>query len=219
MAKRSSKNQARRNGGGGIPGWLWLVVGLLVGLAIAAFVFMGDRWKGGEGLLPKPNPEARAPARPEDPVAQDAPAPEPRKPKYDFYDVLRGEEVIPDAELNAQAQVEAEQAAQAALAAQADPADPADPDEAADAPAPTPPPADGPRYLIQAGAFRSLADADAVKARIALTGELARVESAQVEGGTIYRVRLGPYPNAGALAAAKQALASHGIDAVAIRAQ
>ena len=79
--------------------------------------------------------------------------------------------------------------------------------------------ASGPRYLIQAGAFRSLADADAVKARIALTGEIARVESAQVDGGTIYRVRLGPYPNAGALATAKQALASHGIDAVAIRAQ
>ena len=77
----------------------------------------------------------------------------------------------------------------------------------------------GPRYLIQAGAFRSLADADAIKARIALTGEIARVESAQVDGGTIYRVRLGPYPNAGALAAAKQALAGHGIDAVAIRAQ
>jgi cell division protein FtsN len=196
MAKRSSKNQARRNGGG-IPGWVWLAVGLLGGLAIAAALFMGDRWKGVDSLLPKPNPEARAPARPEEPVAQDAPAPAPRKPKYEFYDVLRDREVvIPDAELNAQAEVEAQ--------------------KPADVPAV---PADGVRYLIQAGAFRSLADADAVKARIALTGELARVESAQIEGGTIYRVRLGPYPNAGALAAAKQALASHGIDAVAIRAQ
>lgn len=208
MAKRSSKNQARRNGGkGGIPGWAWLVVGLLAGLAIAAAVFLRGEWKGVDALLPKPNPEARAPAQPEEPVAQDAPAPEPRKPKYDFYDVLRGEEVIPDAELNAQAQVEAEQAQQAAAA---------DPSEPVPAPAE---PADGVRYLIQAGAFRSLADADAVKARIALTGEIARVESAEVDGGTIYRVRLGPYPNAGALAAAKQALAGHGIDAVAIRAQ
>lgn len=206
MARRSSKNQARRNGGGGIPGWVWLVLGLLGGLAIAAVLVMGDRWKGVDGLLPKPNPEARAPARPEEPVAQDAPAPAPRKPQYKFYDILRGEEVIPDAELNAQARVEAEQAQQAA---QVDPA--VEPPPAV--------PADGVRYLIQAGAFRSLADADAVKARIALTGEVARVESAQIEGGTIYRVRLGPYPNAGALATAKQALASHGIDAVAIRAQ
>ncbi len=205
MAKRSSKNQARRNGGGGIPGWVWLVVGLLAGLAIAVAVVTGGKWKGVDALLPRPNPEARPPAQPEEPVAQDAPAP--RKPKYEFYDVLRDKEVvIPDAELNAQAQVEAEQAQQAA---QADPADVPPPAE----------PADGVRFLIQAGAFRSLADADAVKARIALTGEIARVESAQVEGGTIYRVRLGPYPNASTLAAAKQALASHGIDAVAIRAQ
>ena len=126
-------------------------------------------------------------------------APEPRKPKYDFYDVLRDKEVIiPDAELSAQAQAEA------AAPPAADPA---------------PEAADGPRYLIQAGAFRSSGDAEALKARIALTGEIARVESAQIQGGTIYRVRLGPYPNASTLAAAKQALGSHGIEAVAIRAQ
>src|SRR5687768_6253060 len=101
MAKRSSKNQARRNGGGGgIPGWAWLVVGLLGGLVIAYVVATGGKWKGVDGLLPRPNPEARAPAQPEMPVAQDAPAPEPRKPKYEFYDVLRDKEVvIPDAEL------------------------------------------------------------------------------------------------------------------------
>ena len=61
--------------------------------------------------------------------------------------------------------------------------------------------------------------AEALKARIALTGEVARVESAEIEGGTIHRVRLGPYPNAGSLAAAKQALDSHGIQAMAIRAR
>jgi hypothetical protein len=32
MAVKRSKNQARRNGGsGGIPGWMWLLVGLLIG--------------------------------------------------------------------------------------------------------------------------------------------------------------------------------------------
>ena len=194
MARRSGRKQARRSGGGGTPGWVFAIGGLVVGLAVAGGWYLH---RGGkvDDLMPRPNPDARAPAPPEEPVAQDAPAP--RKPKYEFYDVLRDKEVvIPDAELNAQAQVEA-----------------ARPDEVAATPA------DGVRYLIQAGAFRSLADADAVKARIALTGEVARVESAQVDGGTIYRVRLGPYPNAGTLAAAKQALASHGIEAVAIRAQ
>ena len=206
MAKRSNKNQAKRNGGG-TPGWMLALGGVLVGLVIAGGWYV---YRGGEveRLLPRPNPDARAPAQPEEPVAQDAPAPEPRKPKYDFYDVLReNEAVFPDAELNAQAAAEAEAAGTTPGTEPVEPADAA------------PEAASGPRYLIQAGAFRTLSDADAVKARIALTGEIARVESAEIDGGTIYRVRLGPYPNAGALAAAKQALASHGIDAVAIRAQ
>ena len=214
MARRTGRKQARRSGGGGTPGWVFAIGGLLVGLAVAGGWYLH---RGGkvDDLMPRPNPDARAPAPPEEPVAQDAPAP--RKPKYEFYDVLReNEAVFPDAELNAQAAADAE-AARAGADAPASPATDAtalEPDAAAPAAE-----ASGPRYLIQAGAFRSLADADAVKARIALTGEIARVESAQVDGGTIYRVRLGPYPNAGALATAKQALARHGIDAVAIRAQ
>lgn len=194
MARRS-KNQAKRNGGRGVPGWIWLLGGLAGGVLIAAVLLVRN---GGDvkQLLPKPDPEARAPVAADEPVAQDAP--EPRKPKYDFYDVLREREVvIPDAELNAQAQREA--------AAPADAAPPANADTA--------------RYLIQAGAFRSAADAEALKARIALAGEIARVESAQTDTGTIYRVRLGPYPNAGALAAAKRTLGSHGIEAMAIRAE
>lgn len=193
MAKRS-KNQAKRNGGRGVPGWIWLLGGLAGGVLIAVVMLLRN---GGDvkQLLPTPDPEARAPVAADEPVAQDAP--EPRRPKYDFYDVLRDKEVvIPDAELIAQAQREAEAPADA-----------------------TPPPADNVRFLLQAGAFRSSADAEALKARIALTGEIARVESAQTDGGMIHRVRLGPYPNAAALAAAKQALNNNGIEAMAIRAE
>jgi cell division protein FtsN len=94
------------------------------------------------------------------------------------------------------------------------------------APAGAPPPVaasaaasnpNAPRFLIQAGAFRGSAEAEALKAKIAMTGEIARVETAQINGNTVHRVRMGPYPDASALAAAKQALASHGIAAQAIR--
>jgi len=77
--------------------------------------------------------------------------------------------------------------------------------------------AHGERFLIQAGAFRGNAEAEALKAKIAMTGELARVETAQINGNTVHRVRMGPYPDASALAAAKQALAAHGIAAQAIK--
>ena len=64
MAARRGKSQARRSGKSsrkGIPGWAWLLAGLLIGLAIAGFVVL----RGGLGdtrLLPRPNPDATAPA-------------------------------------------------------------------------------------------------------------------------------------------------------------
>lgn len=189
MARRAKK-QARRNGGGGLPGWAWLLLGLGGGAVIAAIVLLRGGWGGEGGLLPRPDPQARAPVTATEPEPEVAP--EPRRPKFEFYDVLREREVrIPDAELNA-------------------PADP--PTEAAAA-------AGGVRYLLQAGAFSSASDAEARKAMIALTGEVARVESAQIEGGMIHRVRLGPYPDRAALARAKAALEAHGLEVVAIKAE
>jgi cell division protein FtsN len=51
-----------------------------------------------------------------------------------------------------------------------------------------------------------------------MLGLSARVESAQVEGRTVYRVRMGPYGSAGELAEAKRKLADGGLPALAIRA-
>jgi cell division protein FtsN len=208
MAKRS-KNQARRNAGTGLPGWAWLLVGLALGGAGFAAYSLRDRWSTpATSQLPQPNPDAQPPATSQDetPVAEPAEKP---KPKYDFYTLLPEKEVvIPDAELQARAQAEAVR--RAATATAPNPTTPA-PAAATDSAA------DG-RYLIQAGAFRNGDDADALKARIALTGEVARIETADINGVTVYRVRMGPYPDASALAAAKQALAAHGIDgAQAIR--
>ncbi len=189
MARRAKK-QARRNGGNGMPGWVWLLVGLLGGVVVAGYLIIRSGWSGGTDLLPRPDPQAQPP------VATTAPepevAPESRRPKYEFYDVLRDKEVeIPDAELSVQAA--------------------------------EPPPAAAPqgvRYLLQVGAYGSADVAEAMKARIALTGEQARVESSPVEGGrVIHRVRLGPYPDPAALARAKAALAGHGIESMAIKAE
>ena len=56
-----------------------------------------------------------------------------------------------------------------------------------------------------------------MKAKIALLGLGARVESAQISGKTVYRVRMGPYGTAGELADAKRKLASGGLSAMAVR--
>jgi cell division protein FtsN len=69
------------------------------------------------------------------------------------------------------------------------------------------------RFLLQAGAFERSADADDLKARIALSGEAARVETAEINGKTYYRVRLGPYNDAAAAERARANLAGQGIRA------
>lgn len=87
------------------------------------------------------------------------------------------------------------------------------------APAAADPAAGNVRYILQAGAFGASGDAEATKAKLAMIGLAARVESAQINGKTVYRVRMGPYGSAGELAEAKQKLDGTGLQAMAIKAQ
>jgi cell division protein FtsN len=247
VAARRGKSQARRNSGnsGGLPGWAWLVLGIVIALVavLAAPRLLKPGGKDGF-ILPRPNPDARPAAASED-DAGELPAPAAQAPKaaakagqaegerdYDFYTVLPGQEVaMSDAELAASARAEearqrqrAEQAAAAAADA-ATPAQPAvpqpQPQPVATAPAPAPaaaaPSGNQAPYLLQAGAFGASGDAEALKARIALLGLNARVESAAINGRTVYRVRMGPYGTATELAAAKGKLANGGLPAMAIK--
>jgi cell division protein FtsN len=217
MAARRGKSQAKRNGSSGRPAWIWLLMGIVLGALVLGAWQLRGRWNPKDGFLPTPDPNAHPPvATTEAPIVPD----EPDKPKvkYDFFDILPNKEVvIPDAELAEQAEAEARRAAAVEAAAGTPPAMPATgTTPTAPDPVVAPPPTGS--YVLQAGAFRGNDDAEALKARIALTGEVARVEAAQINGNTVYRVRMGPYASAGTLAAAKQALSSHGIDgAQAIR--
>ena len=70
---------------------------------------------------------------------------------------------------------------------------------------------------MQAGAFGASGDAETVKAKIAMLGLNARVESAQISGKTVYRVRMGPYGSASELADAKAKLSGGGLPAMAVK--
>ncbi|WP_085317078.1 SPOR domain-containing protein [Derxia lacustris] len=94
---------------------------------------------------------------------------------------------------------------------------PAAPTGSAAAPAPAAAPES--RYLLQAGAFRNEADADAMRARLALLGYDARVSPREGAGDPIYRVRIGPVVKLDDLNRMRQTLAQNGIDASVVRAQ
>lgn len=72
-------------------------------------------------------------------------------------------------------------------------------------------------YLLQAGAFRSSSEAESMKARLALIGFEARVLDAQVNGQTLYRVRVGPYAQLDSMNRARARLAENGIEASVVR--
>lgn len=76
----------------------------------------------------------------------------------------------------------------------------------------TPAAAETTRYLLQAGAFRTPADADAMRARLALLGMEARVFPIEQSGTTLYRVRVGPYGQVEDINRIRKELAENGID-------
>ena len=73
-------------------------------------------------------------------------------------------------------------------------------------------------YLVQAGAFQSPTDADAMKARLALLGLEASVEPAHLQDkGTLYRVRLGPYTDLNEINNVRGTLSQNGISASLVK--
>ncbi|HKO87499.1 MAG TPA: SPOR domain-containing protein [Burkholderiales bacterium] len=73
-------------------------------------------------------------------------------------------------------------------------------------------------YLVQAGAFQSPTDADAMKAKLALLGLEASVEPAHLQDkGTLYRVRLGPYTDLAEINNVRQTLSQNGISASLVK--
>ncbi len=248
-AKRGKSQARRNTGGGnnsGMPGWAWLVVGLALGVGV---FLMAPKFLGGDGaenfFRPKPNADAQPPAvdavSDDDPIVADSgsgsattePAEKPQD--YDFYTLLPGDETaLSDGELAERTRAEDAARQQAADAADSAPAKPdtatppaidapaVAPSVAVDAPIPKPDasePRGDTRYLLQAGAFAASGDAEALKAKIAFLGLSARVESAQIQNKTVYRVRMGPYGTATDLAEAKRKLANGGLPAMAIKAK
>lgn len=230
MAARKGKGrQAVRNNGGGFPAWAGILIGILIG-GLVVVVLMRHSLVPMTPKGPQPNPEATAQPGSDEGLAPTATTP--KKPQYDFYSVLSEKEVrIPDSEISAQAKAEQQQAA--AQKQQAAAATPAAPVLPANAPAAVtqnitaaPPSAVAPPssasgssgFLLQVGAFPSAAEAETLKAKLALQGFVANVQSVNIGGQTYHRVRLGPFHSATALEAAKQRLSAAGIPAIALKA-
>jgi cell division protein FtsN len=122
--------------------------------------------------------------------------------------------VIPDAELSAKARAEQQRQQLAVAQAQAGNAANATSTPAATSAAPAEP---GARYVLLAGSYADPKAADEAKAKLALLGIVAKVQSITVNGKTFNRVMVGPYSNASETETAKKTLADSGIKAIPMK--
>lgn len=190
------------------PAWVWLGLGVLLGLTLSAVVLIRD-WAPmlRKKNLPQPNAEATTPKESEQAVADEAgKKPAPPKKTYDFYSVLpEMEVVIPDAELSAKARAEQQRQQQA----QAQAANPVT--------APTAPADANAHYVLLAGSYADPKAADEAKAKLALLGIVAKVQSITINGKVWNRVMVGPYANASDTEAAQKTLADNGVKAIPMK--
>ncbi|MBX3725027.1 MAG: SPOR domain-containing protein [Xanthomonadales bacterium] len=202
MARRT--NHARRGASTALPAWLWLVAGIVIGVVLALLAVRSGLAPGLRPAQEQPQPQAARPGG-----SPEEAAPPARATTYDFYTVLPEMEVlIPDSELRAQVRAETPPAGTT----------PAGTAPAESGAAPVAAPA-GTRYRLQAGSFRDPRPAEEAKARLALLGISASVQSVNVNGNTFHRVYVGPYASAAEVDRVKRQLADNGVQAITVREQ
>ncbi|MFN2308243.1 MAG: SPOR domain-containing protein [Gammaproteobacteria bacterium] len=190
MAKDYKHRATPRHRRPAVPGWLWLLAGLALGLLVA---FLGYLQQSPRAPADAPQP---GPARPlSGQEARDvkkttpAPVPPPPKPRYDFYTILPGMEVVvPEQSL---------------------------PEKTREGVRPVEAPG---TYVLQAGSFRSHPQADQLKARLALLGLKSEIQVVTIDNReTWHRVRVGPFKDLNALNAARARLKENRLDAILLR--
>lgn len=168
---------------------MWLLTGILIGLGLAYYL-------SAKGYIPQPqadpstSEESAATGTASDAEEVAPAAVEPKKSPYDFFTVLpEMEVVVPEQELSKKSLPQAAQ------------------------------PADGGSYLLQVGSFRQNSDAEQMKARLALLGITARIQTVTINDATWHRVRVGPVSGIGQADEMRSQLSDNGIDSLVMKSQ
>lgn len=171
-------------------GWLWFVAGLLIGVAGTLFAVFQEYFSA-EGVVQAVR-EATSSERREASAEGKAQKPDKKttRPRFEFYTMLPEMEVaVPEHELTG-----------GSTAARRKLED------------------DDVTYVLQAGSFRELAQADRLKAELALIGMPAKIQTVSIEGGSKWhRVRVGPFTNLQALNEARSELQSNGLKVMVLK--
>ena len=194
-SKQTSSNPTKSGGGTLLGIFIGLVLGILIALGVVLFLNktalpFQDKYEGASKPTSTNGQTPLAlPGKPGGTV--------PEKQRLDFYGILEGKSP----------------AASTPVAGVTPPANTV---------APTPPataePAATELLFLQLGAFQKAADAENLKAKLALTGFDAAVQEVDIPNkGTMQRVRVGPFANAAEMNAARERLSQAGIAGTVIK--
>ena len=192
MPRDYAKNQ--HNEHKPIPGWIWMMAGLFIGLFVALLVYIKDNSSGKLAITETVSKvfQTQKPTDTRDvKTSQTTKPPEPAsstKPKFDFYTILPELEVaIPEQELiNSTKESNENTSTQ--------------------------------QYMLQAGSFKKFAEADKLKARLALEGIEAAIQKVKInDTDTWHRVRIGPLNNVKALNQTRRRLRNLGIASIVVK--
>lgn len=178
-----------------IPGWIWMLAGLMIGLFVALLVYIKDNSTGKLAITEtvskvfqtKTQKDTRD-VKKTKPTAPPEP-PNNSKPKFDFYTILPELEVaIPEQEL-----IKANKETNTNSKTNEE-------------------------YILQAGSFKAYSEADKLKARLALEGIEANIQKVKINAtDTWHRVRIGPLKNISQLNKTRRRLRSLGIASIVVK--
>ena len=176
------KHSRTRRATGGLSGSAGLMLGLAIGLGVAAAIYIYDR----RPTVPpsaKPEPAARS-----ERAVSDEENGEDSGRQFDFYEMLpKFEVVVPER-------------------------------EKAEGPDSRSTPIERPgAYVLQAGSYRNFADADRVRAQLALQGIESKVQRVSIDNDTWHRVRIGPVSDLAELNRTRAKLRQADVEALVIR--
>lgn len=192
MSRYAGSKSAPRSG----PSQVW--AGVFVGVVIGAGIVAVFSWY----MMKSPSPLRQPVVTPPPVVASTVPQTQTasEKPRFEFYNVLTEK----GGQKNA---APAKQTSQEKQQIQSKPAES------------TPAVAYMPK-ILQVGSFSTAADAEKLKARLAMIGAESHIQTANVpDRGVYYRVRLGPYKSEEELNRARNFLKQNDLDGTPMRAQ
>ena len=195
MAKRKQASSVRRGGGHGMA---WFLAGAVAG-GLVTWAAIG-RDPAAEQV------RATVGKTVGHPIGVDSDAPPP-KPKFEFYTLLpEMEVVVPDEDLATRQPAESGSASESDATGDA-------PAGSENAPGDADPALKSGHYVLQVASFKSMKEADGLKAKLSLLGFEPVVQSVAINSDeNWYRVRIGPYKDRESLESARIRLRADGHD-------